>query len=130
MPGGKKKAPASSIHDKVVLNSEIGDPMFKKFVLSFVILALAAAFAGTVPSVHSYRITLAQAAVVNGTDLKAGEYRLNVDTSKITLVNGKLSVEAPAKIEKKFDDTAIRYSGRVIAEIRIGGTKTKIVLQP
>ena len=107
--------------------------MFKKFVLSFVILALAAAFAGTVPSVRSYHITLAQAAVVNGTDLKAGEYRLNVDTSKITLVNGKLSVEAPAKIEtveKKFDDTAIRYSGRVIAEIRIGGTKTKIVLQP
>jgi len=107
--------------------------MFKKFVLSFVILALAAAFAGTVPSVHSYRITLAQAAIVNGTDLKAGEYRLNVDASKITLVNGKLSVDVPAKIEtveKKFDDTAIRYTGNVIAEIRIGGTKTKIVLQP
>ncbi|HWC97063.1 MAG TPA: hypothetical protein VG456_09945 [Candidatus Sulfopaludibacter sp.] len=107
--------------------------MFKKFVLSFLILALAAAFAGTVPSAHSYRITLGQAAVVNGTDLKAGEYRLNVDESKITLVLGKVTVESPAKIEiveKKYDDTAIRYTGKTIAEIRIGGTKTKIVLQP
>jgi hypothetical protein len=107
--------------------------MFKKFVLAFAILALAAAFAGTVPSVHSYRITLAQPAVVNGTDLKAGEYRLNVDTSKITLVLGKQTVEVPAKVEtveKKYDDTAIRYTGKTIAEIRLGGTKTRIVLQP
>jgi len=107
--------------------------MFKKFVLAFAILALAAAFAGTVPSVHSYRITLVQTAVVNGTELKPGEYRLNVDTSKITLVLGKTSVEAPATIEavdKKFDNTAIRYTGRTIAEIRLGGTKTRIVLNP
>jgi len=33
-------------------------------------------------------------------------------------------------VEKKYDDTAIRYTGNTIAEIRIGGTKTKIVLQP
>jgi len=107
--------------------------MLKKFVLAFAILALAAAFAGTVPSVHSYRITLAQPAVVNGIDLKPGEYRLSVDTSKITLVMGKATVEAPARIdsvEKKYDDTAIRYNGKTIAEIRLGGTKTRIVLNP
>jgi hypothetical protein len=107
--------------------------MFKKFVLAFAILALAAAFAGTVPSVHSYRLTLVQPAVVNGTELKPGEYRLNVDTTKITLVLGKVSVEAPATIEaveRKFDNTAIRYTGKTIAEIRLGGTKTKIVLNP
>ncbi len=107
--------------------------MFKKLILTFAILALAAAFAGTVPSVHSYRITLAQPAVVNGTELKPGEYRLTVDESKITLVNGKSTVEAPAKlesVEKKYDNTAIRYTGKTIAEIRLGGTKTKIVLNP
>lgn len=107
--------------------------MFKKFVFAFAILALVAAFAGTVPSVHSYRITLAQAAVVNGTELKAGEYRLNVDTAKVTFVLGKVSVEAPAKIEavdQKYSDTAIRYEGTTLAEIRLGGTKTKIVLKP
>jgi len=107
--------------------------MLRKFVLAFAILALAVAFAGTVPSVHSYRITLGRAAVVNGTELQPGEYRLTVDTSKITLVMGKLSVEAPAKVEAaetKFDSTAIRYTGKALAEIRLGGTKTKIVLNP
>ncbi len=105
--------------------------MLKKFMLAFAILALAAAFAGTVPSVHSYRITLVQTAVVNGTELKPGEYRLNVDTAKITLVNGKQSVESPAQLEsvdQKYDTTAIRYTGKNIAEIRVGGTKLKILL--
>jgi len=107
--------------------------MLKKFALAFAILALAAAFAGTVPSVHSYRIILAQSAVVNGTDLKPGEYRLTVDTSKVTLVMGKQSLEVPAKIEtveKKFDDTALRYVGKTLAEIRLGGTRTKVILNP
>ena len=105
--------------------------MFKKFMLAFLVLALAAAFAGTVPSVHSYRITLVQSAVVNGTELKPGEYKLSVDTAKITLVNGKESVESPAKLEsvdQKYDTTAIRYTGKTIAEIRLGGTKIKILL--
>src|SRR5581483_8745622 len=107
--------------------------MFQKFVMAFAILALAAAFAGTVPSVHTYRITLGQPAVVNGTELKPGEYRLSVDTAKITLTMGKQTVEAPAKVEaaeQKFSDTAIRYAGKTIAEIRLGGTKTRIVLNP
>ena len=73
--------------------------MFKKLVLAFAIFALAAAFAGTVPSPHSYRITLAQSAVVNGTELKPGEYRLTLDTTKITLVKGKQTVEVPANAD-------------------------------
>ncbi len=107
--------------------------MLKRFVLAFAILALAAAFAGTVPSVHSYRITLVQPAVVNGTELKPGEYRLTVDTSKITMVMGKATVEAPARVEaveKKYETTAIRYTGKIISEIRLGGTKTRIVINP
>ena len=105
--------------------------MFKKFVLAFLVLAFAAAFAGTIPSGHSYHITFVQPAVVNGTELKPGEYKLNVTESKITLINGKETVEAPAKVEaveKKFDNTAIRYTGKVVAEIRLGGTKTRIIL--
>lgn len=107
--------------------------MFKKFVLAFAILALAAAFAGTVPSVHTYRITLFQPATVNGTELKPGDYKLTFDASKLTLVMGKESVQAPVKIEtadKKFDDTTLRYTGKTLAEIRLGGTKTRIVLNP
>jgi hypothetical protein len=115
-----------------------GEIMLKKFVLAFATLALALATAGTVASVGgSYRITLVQPSVVNGNDLKAGEYRLNLGTEKVTLVTGDKSVEVPVKIEsvdQKFDVTAIRYStvgGKArISEIRLGGTKTKLVFNP
>ncbi len=109
--------------------------MVKKLVLVFAILALVCAFAGTVPAVGNYKITLLQPSVVKGTDLKPGEYRLTVNGDKITLVMGKLSVEAPATIEtveKKFDATAVRYSEvagkQILSEIRVGGTKTKITI--
>ena len=109
--------------------------MCKKLVLTFVVLALAAATAGTVPSTGgSYKITLLQPSVVNGTVLKAGDYRLNVANDKVTIVSGKLSVESQVKVEnaeQKYDTTAIRYiqqDGKAsISEIRLGGTKTRLV---
>jgi len=104
--------------------------MLKKFVLAFGILALAVA------SAENYRVTLSQPSTVKGNQLKAGEYRLNVENTKCTLVNGKQSVEVPVKVEtveKKYDSTAVRYKGvgekQSITEIRIGGTKTKLVFE-
>lgn len=82
----------------------------------------------------SYRITLTRPSVVNGTELKAGEYRLNLDDSKATLVSGKTTIEVPVKIENadnKFESTAVRYAQQdgkaTISEIRVGGTKTRVV---
>src|ERR1039457_566481 len=102
--------------------------MFKRFVLAFAILGLAAASAAT------YRVTLSQPFTVEGKQLKAGEYRLNVADSKLTIVSGKESVEVPVKIQNgatKFDSTAVRYTGTgdkvAIKEIRLGGTKTTLV---
>ena len=57
--------------------------MLKRFVLAFAILGLAVA------SAESYRVTLSQPSTVKGKQLKAGEYRLNVENSKLTIVNGK-----------------------------------------
>jgi hypothetical protein len=106
--------------------------MLKKFVLAFAVLALAVASAAT-----TYKVTLLQPSVVKGNALKAGDYRLNVQNDKVTLVNGKQSVEVPVKIEtvaQTFDSTAIRYSDEggktTISEIRLGGTKTKLVFTP
>jgi hypothetical protein len=131
-------------HDKVVLNSFMGRParnteeptgsgdafMLKRFVLAFAILGLAVA------SAESYRVTLSQPSTVKGKQLKAGEYRLNVENSKLTIVNGKESVEVPVKVQTgdtKFDSTAIRYTGTgdkvSITEIRIGGTKTTLLFE-
>ena len=112
--------------------------MLKKFILAFAILALALATAGTVTNViGSYKINLIQPSFVNGTDLKAGEYRLNLQPDKVTLFVGKNALDFPVKIEKaekKFDATAIRYTtvgGKsVVSEIRLGGTTTRLILNP
>ncbi|HYW48889.1 MAG TPA: hypothetical protein VE959_38855 [Bryobacteraceae bacterium] len=108
--------------------------MFQKLVLTFVILALAVATAGTVPGVGNYKLTLLQPSVVNGTELKAGDYRLSLANDMVKIVSGKLSVEVPVKVEtadQKFDSTAIRYTDKggkaAISEIRLGGTKTRLV---
>jgi hypothetical protein len=108
--------------------------MAKKLFVAFAILALFVAVAGTVPGVPTYRITLQQAAVLNGTELKAGDYRLTLGDSKVTLVLGKQTFVVNAKIEsgtgKKFDTTVVRYSSAgdkaVIDQIRLGGTRTII----
>jgi hypothetical protein len=104
--------------------------MFNKLVLAFAILSLAAASAAT----GNFKITLTQPSVVQGNQLKAGEYRLNVEESKVTIANGKESVQVPVQVEnndKKFDTTAIRYieegGKQSISEIRIGGTRTKLI---
>ena len=109
--------------------------MFKKLVLMIAAVALLAS-AGTVPSGTHYRITLAQTAVVQGTQLKAGDYRLSLTDSKVTITaeNGKNPLEVPVKVEtqdKKFESTTVRFdttTGKpVISEIRLGGTKTRLV---
>lgn len=104
--------------------------MFKRFVLAFAILGLAVA------SAESYRVTLSQPSTMKGKQLKAGDYRLNLENSKLTIVSSKESVEVPVKVQtgdKKFESTAVRYSGTgdkmSIKEIRIGGTKTTLLLE-
>ena len=109
--------------------------MFKKLVLILAVVALVAS-AGTVPVGGHYKITLTQPAAVQGTDLKAGDYRIDLTDSKVTIIadNGKHMAEVTVKVEtqeSKFDTTTVRIntaSGKaVIAEIRLGGTKTKLI---
>jgi hypothetical protein len=68
--------------------------------------------------------------------LKAGDYRLSLAESKLTITtdSGKHPLEVTVKIEtedKKYDTTVVQVntaSGKpVISEIRLGGTKTKLV---
>lgn len=111
---------------------------FQKFLALFAILALTALFAGTVPvpGGHSYNVTLTQPSVVSGNQLKAGDYRLTIAPDKITISQGKHVFEVKGTIatgDQKFAATAVRYSedsGQpVVTEIRIGGTRTKLLLQ-
>jgi hypothetical protein len=106
--------------------------MLTKFVLAFSILALVAALAGTLPA--AAHVTLSKPAVVNGTALKAGDYRLLIGNGKVTFNIDKQSFDIPAKIQtgdKKFDVNQVQYdvvgSQTTIREIALGGTKTRLI---
>ena len=111
--------------------------MLRKFVFAFVILALAAAFAGTVPT-HgpSYSITVVQPTVVKGATLAPGDYRVTIDSGKATFAAGKKTVTVDVKVETqetKINTTSLRFeevAGKQnLREIRIGGTKTKLLFE-
>jgi hypothetical protein len=109
--------------------------MLRKFLVAFAILALVVASAGTVSAPgSSFRVNLTQTSVVKGSELKAGEYQVSLGADKATFKLGKITVEAPAKIEtttEKYRNTSIRYTTEngkaVIAEIRVGGTTTRLL---
>jgi len=101
----------------------------KKLLLAFAVFALAVASAKT------YNLTLFQPSVLNGTELKAGDYKLDVQDQKIVIRSGKKSVEAAVKVEtgeQKFPATTVRYANNGgkyhIQEIRVGGTNIKLVV--
>ena len=103
----------------------------KKILLSFATVALAVASAAS-----SYRVTLFQPAVLNGTELKPGDYKVTIKENKAVLTSGKTSVEANVKQETattKFNATTVRYTdaqGKYhVQEIRLGGTNTRLVFE-
>lgn len=105
--------------------------MFKKLIPVFMILGLGVA------SAETYRLTLFQPSVVKGTELKPGDYKVNVTDTNVVIMRGKQKVEATVKVEngtQQFKATSVRYAtadGKYsIQEIRLGGTKTTLVFQP
>jgi hypothetical protein len=102
--------------------------MLRKLLLIFACAALAVAAGDT------YRVTLFQPSIVSGTELKPGDYKLELNGDKVLIKQGKNTVEAQVKVEngnEKFSATSIRYaaeSGKYkVQEIRLGGTTTKLV---
>lgn len=103
--------------------------MIKKLTLSLATFALAVASAAS-----TYKVTLFQPSLVNGTELQPGEYKVEVKDNKAIISKGKQSVEAPVTTEtadSKFSSTTVRYQngdGKYrLQEIRIGGTNTKLI---
>ena len=104
--------------------------MRTKLLLSFALLGLAMA------SAKSYTVTLHQTATVGNMELKPGEYRIEVVDQKAVIRNGSKRGEAPVKVENtgtKFSVNSVRLSAEGgtprIQEIRIGGTRTKLVFE-
>ena len=77
--------------------------MTKKLLGAFVFLALAVASAKT------YDLKLLQPSVVAGTELKPGDYRIDVDADKVVISDGNQSAQSAVKVEQsesKFSTTA------------------------
>jgi hypothetical protein len=102
----------------------------KKVLLTFATLAIAVASAAS-----TYKITVFQPSFVNGTELKPGDYKIEVKENTAVISRGKETIEAPVKVEtapSKFGATSVRYTNgekgkQTVDEIRLGGTNTKLV---
>jgi hypothetical protein len=100
-----------------------------KLAVAFLTIALAAA------SAKSYTVNLFQPAILAGTELKSGEYKLEVIGNKVSLKNGKTIAEAVVTVENlpaENSRTTMRLDTadgkNHIKEIRLGGTNVKLVV--
>jgi hypothetical protein len=104
--------------------------MNRRVVLSVV------AFAGlALASTKSYTVSLFFPVKLGTTELKAGDYRLEVADNKVVLRSGKVRTEAVVRVEEtgeRFERTTVRVTGSAgeqrIQEIRLGGTHTKLIV--
>ena len=103
--------------------------MFGKGLLCFALVAVAA-----VAGAKSYTVNLFDPAMIGGTELKPGEYKVEVVDQKAVLHNGKTHGEFPVKVENgdsRYGATTVRFSngdGKMhIREIHLGGTNTKLI---
>jgi hypothetical protein len=103
--------------------------MKKNILMILAILSISA-----VASAKTYSLTLFQRSLVAGAELQPGEYKMELDGSKVMISNGKKRAEAEVKVEtgdQKFGSTTVRYQNGDgnyrVQEIRLGGTKIKLV---
>src|SRR6476660_6324272 len=102
--------------------------MKSKLVISVLAFGAMAMAAG-----KTYTVKLYEPAMLGATELKPGEYRVEVNEHKAILKSGKVQKEADVKVEtsdSKYDNTTVRLSRGSkpqIQEIRLGGTKTRLV---
>ena len=79
----------------------------------------------------SYHVSFYQDTTVNGQELKAGDYKIEVNNNTAILKKGKQTVEVPVHEEttsSKFASTQLQYvENNKLQEIRLGGTHTKLV---
>jgi hypothetical protein len=98
------------------------------------LVCLGVAAMAVVGAATSFSVTFLQSAIVGGTELKAGDYRVELDGDKAVIRSGKHMVEAPVKVQTddvKHRETIVRYNngdGKYhVSQILIGGSKTTLV---
>ena len=99
--------------------------MFRKlaFGVSTVALGLASAAA-------PYKVKIEAPLSIGSTELKAGEYKVEMQGDKAVFKTGKTVIEVPAttgKSEHKYYRTSVVTEGSKLQEIDFGGTTESIL---
>lgn len=101
---------------------------FFRFTFAFASLAALASAAPV------YKVTISEPAVIAGSVVKPGDYRIEVNGDKATIKSGKTSLEVPVTVEsgtQKFAYTSVESkteNGKsMLQDIHIGGTNTILV---
>ncbi len=100
--------------------------MKKTLLLGLVVLGT------TFAASNNYKVNLYQDSVIAGKTFKAGEYKISLENGNAVIKQGKQTVQVPARQETEATQAAsneLLYKGTPnnLAEIRLGGTHTKIV---
>ena len=95
------------------------------------VLSLSMLAAGIASAASGYSVTLSDAVWIGGTQLKAGDYKVEMQGDKAVFTAGSKKVaEAPATLgtgDQKYAYTTLSTSSSKLREIDLGGTKSKIV---
>jgi hypothetical protein len=86
-------------------------------------------------SAKSFTVSFLVPATVGGTELRAGDYKFELQDQKIVIKHGRQTTEAAVKVETgdaKYSSTTVRYNmadgKNKVEEILVGGTNMKLVL--
>jgi hypothetical protein len=107
------------------LIEEESGSMLNKVITTLIVVGATTAFAAS-----TYKVNILQNTVVEGKQVKAGDYKISVENNTAVLKHGKDSIEVPAHTEQapaKFPSTTVKYVDNAINEIHVGGSTTKIV---
>jgi len=99
-----------------------------KAIAVMLAIGISSAYAGS-----SYQFTLYKPTTINGTQLKPGQVKLDLQGDKVVIKQGKTSAESNVTVQngdRKFDASSVTYNAAStdqVQEIRLGGTATKLL---
>lgn len=104
--------------------------------LTGITLALGTLALAVASAASTHHFTLYDKAWLGGTELKPGDYKVEIEGNKAVIKSGKKVIEQNASVttaDKKFAQTEVRLdnsnSGKTkIQEIDLGGTTSRIVV--
>lgn len=99
--------------------------MVKNVLLGLVSLAMAVASAA-----GTYNVTFYEPVMIHGSELKPGDYKLELKDNTAVIKQGKAEVEAPVRIEndsRKHSQTIVRLNGMQLDQIELRGTNLRVV---